>query len=497
MKKPKTYKLFIDGKWVPSVTRKTFSSINPTNSKKTVACFFEASVEDTKKAIDSAQKAFPKWSNVPAPSRAKILFKAGRILEERKKELAKMLSLENGKVLSEALGEIQEAIDITFYAAGEGRRLLGETTPSELKEKFCFTVRKPIGVVGLICPFNFPIAIPAWKIAPALVSGNTIVFKPAEDTPLLATLFVEILEQAGVPKGVLNLVQGKGEIVGQEIVKNKKVEGISFTGSKEVGSLVLSQAAKHLKHVSLELGGKNPIIVLDDADLKLALDGVIWGAFGTCGQRCTAASRLILHKKIRKKFEKKLLQKTKKLKLGNPLNPKTDLGPIINQKQLDKIQHYCDIGIKEAKLLLGGRKAKLKAFPNGFFFEPTIFSNVQASDVIAQEEIFGPVLSIIECNSLNEAIKIANSVEFGLSSAIYTKNVNKAFKAIEGIEAGLTYVNSSTIGSEVHLPFGGIKGTGNGWREAGTEAVKEFTEIKTVYIDFSEKLQKAQIDVKD
>jgi aldehyde dehydrogenase (NAD+) len=415
------------------------------------------------------------------------------MLEERKEELSRLLTIEMGKVLKEARGDVQEAIDITYYAAGEGRRLFGETTPSELPDKFCMTIRRPIGVVGLITPWNFPMAIPAWKIMPALIAGNTLVLKPASDTPILSIELVKILEKAGLPGGVLNLVMGEGSIVGSAIVHHPKIRAVSFTGSLETGKWILGEAAKDMKKVSLELGGKNPIIVMDDADFDLAVDGIVWGAFGTTGQRCTAASRVIAHEKIIKELQAKLIKRTKALRLGNGLLENVDVGPVINNSQLQKIAQYVDIGKNEgASLVLGGKITK--PLP-GYFFEPTIFTDVTPDMRIAREEIFGPVVSIISASDLDEAIFIANSVEYGLSSSIYTANMRNAFRAIEKIEAGITYINASTIGAEIHLPFGGVKSTGNGTREAGTTAIEEFTEIKTVYIDYSGKLQKAQIDV--
>ncbi len=486
------YKLFINGEWVESGSRETFDDINPA-TLEIIGKIHKASDEDVNYAVESAQEAFDSWSSTPAPQRAKILFRAARMLEERKEELARLMTIEMGKVLKEARGDVQEAIDIAYYAAGEGRRLLGETTPSELPDKFCMTVRRPIGVVGLITPWNFPLAIPAWKIMPALVSGNTLVLKPASDTPVMAIELVKILEEAGLPKGALNLVMGEGSTVGSAIVHNKKVRAISFTGSLETGKWILGEASKDMKRVSLELGGKNPIIVMDDADLNLALDGVVWGAFGTTGQRCTAASRVIVHEKILPAFQKRLIERAKKLRLGSGLDENTDVGPVINSSQLQKIAKYVEIGKNEgARLVLGGKI--VKPLP-GYFFEPTIFTDVSPDMRIAQEEIFGPVVSLLSAGSLDEAINIANSVEYGLSSSIYTESIKNAFKAIEKIEAGITYINASTIGAEIHLPFGGVKSTGNGTREAGTTAIEEFTELKTVYIDYSGKLQKAQIDI--
>lgn len=412
-------------------------------------------------------------------------------MRKDKERLSRILTQEMGKVIAEGRGDVQEAIDITEYMAGEGRRLFGHTTPSELKDKFCFGMRIPVGVFGLISPWNFPIAIPSWKITPALICGNTMVFKPASDTPLCAIEFVKIFEKAGVPKGVINLVTGSGSKVGSPIVKHKKIRGISFTGSMEVGEFVTKEAG--LKKVGLELGGKNGIIIMDDADLKLALDGVIWGGYGTTGQRCTAASRIIVHDKIRKKFETMLVSRIKKLRLGDGLKKTTDVGPLINKGAVEKTHKYTEIGLDEgAKLLIGGKPHKVNG--KGFFYKPTLFGNVAPDMRIAQEEIFGPSISMITIKNLDEAINVMNGIDYGLSSAIYTNDIRNAFEAVERIEAGLTYVNSSTIGSEVHLPFGGIKGTGHA-REAGWTGIEEFSDIKTVYFDYSGKLQKAQIDV--
>jgi len=488
------YKLFLNGEWLDSAAGETFEDINPATLEP-IGLFQKASMDDVNHAVDSSEEAFDSWSTTPPPQRAKILYRAARLLEGRKEELARLMTVENGKVLQEARGDVQEAIDMAYYAAGEGRRLLGETAPSELPDKFCMTVRRPIGVVGLITPFNFPLAIPAWKIMPALISGNTIVLKPSSDTPLLAIELMKILSHAGVTRGVVNLVTGVGSEAGAALVRNRKVRAVSFTGSLETGKWVLSEAGKDMKRVSLELGGKNPIIVMDDANMDLAVDGVLWGAFGTTGQRCTAASRVIVDEKILKEFQRKLVERAKKLKAGSGLDESVDMGPLINGRQLAKVEKYAQIGADEgARLILGG--CRIKHIP-GYFFEPTIFTNVAADMRIAQEEIFGPVLSLISAKSLEQAIKIANSVPYGLSSSIYTENIKNAFLAIERLDSGITYVNAPTIGAEIHLPFGGVKATGNGTREAGTTAIDEFTDLKTVYFDYSGRLQKAQIDTQN
>jgi len=483
----KEYKLYIDGKWVSSQSKKTFLSLNPANEKP-IGKFQAGNSDDVEQAVEAAEKAFEQWSETPAPKRGEILFKVAALLRKNKERLARLMTMEMGKVIKEARGDVQEAIDIAEYMAGEGRRLFGFTTPSELKDKVCMTIRRPMGVVALITPWNFPIAIPAWKIMPALICGNTIVFKPSSDTPLCAIEFIKILEQA-VPKGVINLVTGSAEDVGIPLIKHRKIKAISFTGSRDSGRFVIENAG--IKKVGLELGGKNPIIVMDDADLDLAVDGVIWGGYGTTGQRCTAASRVIVHKKIKSKFQELLVQRIRKLKVGDGLKKETDVGPLINQKAVEKTHSYIEVGQKEgARLAIGGQKIKGK----GYFYEPTLFTDVICDMRIAQEEIFGPVVSLLEAEDLDEAIKIANSVSYGLSSSIYTSSIRNAWIAVQKIDAGLTYVNSSTIGSEAHLPFGGVKETGNGTREAGILGIDEFSEFKTVYFDYSGKLQKATID---
>ncbi|MDD3042133.1 MAG: aldehyde dehydrogenase family protein [Methanosarcinaceae archaeon] len=486
------YRMLIGGEWVNSTTTETFADINPA-TLETLALLQLAGYKDVDRAVEAAWKGFKVWSETPPPKRAEVLFKAARLLEERKEDLAVLMTKEMGKILPEARGDVQEAIDIAYYAAGEGRRMFGETSSSELRDKFCMTVLRPLGVVGLITPWNFPVAIPAWKVLPALMAGNAVVLKPASDTPLSAIKFVETLLEAGLPPGTINLVTGAGSTVGAALVKHPGVRAISFTGSLETGKWIMGECAKSMKRVSLELGGKNPVIVMDDADLELALEGVLWGAFGTTGQRCTATSRLILHEGVREEFSSRLLEKTEKLKVGDGLLPETEVGPVINRAQLEKIESYVRIGQEEgAKLLSGGKRANSEL--PGYFFEPTIFTDVKPEMRIAREEIFGPVLSIITVSGFEEALEVANNTAYGLSSAIYTKDISKAFRAVEKLECGITYINAPTIGAEVHLPFGGVKGTGNGFREAGPEAIREFTEVKAVYIDYSGKLQKAQID---
>ncbi|MFH1592672.1 MAG: aldehyde dehydrogenase family protein [Candidatus Woesearchaeota archaeon] len=480
-------KLYIGGKFVNSSSRKKFISLNPANERP-FGRYQLGNKNDVDKAVQAAKKALPLWKKTPAPKRAEILFEVVRLLKKHKERLAKLEVLEMGKVYSEATGDVQEAIDVFEYMAGEGRRLFGYTTPSELKNKFCMTIRIPLGVVGLITPWNFPIAIPAWKLAPALICGNTCVLKPSSDTPGNAIELIKILEEAGLPKGVVNLVTGSAKDVGEPIVKHSGIQGLSFTGSVETGKFIVANAG--LKKVGLELGGKNAIIVMEDADLNLAVDGIVWGGFGTTGQRCTAASRVIVHKKVKKELEERLLRRVKRLRLGSGLKRSTDVGPLINEKAVEKSEYYTQVGKKQrAKLLCGGERADMK----GFFFKPTLFTNVKPKMRIAQEEIFGPVVSLIPVSGIGQAIRVCNGVSYGLSSAIYTKDIKNAMIAAQEIETGLTYINSSTIGSEVHLPFGGVKDTGNG-REAGIEGIHEFSETKVIYIDYSGKLQKAQID---
>lgn len=488
----KEFKNYIGGKWVKSGTGRTYENINPANGD-VLGHFPRSDSKDVKKAIDAAEKAFKTWRLVPAPRRAEILYQAGRLLMERKEEYAKEMTQEMGKVLTETRGDVQEAIDLTFYAAGEGRRLLGETTPSELPNKWAMSVRMPLGIIGAITPWNFPMAIPSWKIMPALVAGNTVIFKPARYTPKSALNMVKTLEDAGIPGGVLNIVFGHAGEVGDTMIADKRIGLISFTGSNSVGTNIATRCPETFKRVSLEMGGKNAITVLEDGDLDLALDGIIWSAFGTTGQRCTACSRLIVQKPVAKKLTKMVVDKANSLKLGDGLSPKTQMGPVINEDQLNKIHEYVQIGKREGgKLLCGGERATEGPLKKGFFYRPTVFGGIKPDMTIAQEEIFGPVLAIIEVESLEEAIEVNNNTDFGLSGSVYTRDVNKAFVAMRDMYTGICYINSGTIGAEVHTPFGGTKGTGNGHREAGTTALDECTEWKTIFVDFSGTLQKAQ-----
>jgi aldehyde dehydrogenase (NAD+) len=490
----RTFQNFIGGEWADAAGGETFESLSPATGE-TIGTFPRSGPEDVDRAVEAAQEAYGSWRLVPAPKRGEIVFRFAALVAEHKQELAELMTREMGKVLAEAGGDVQEAIDMSYYMAGEGRRLHGQTTPSELPDKFNMSIRTPIGVVGVITPWNFPIAIPSWKIVPALVCGNTVVFKPANDTPALGERFVELLVEAGVPDGVVNVVHGFGRDVGDRIVRHPDVPVITLTGSRETGVAVLEAAAENLKHVHLELGGKNGIIVMDDADLDLAADGILWSAFGTSGQRCTAASRVIVHERVYDDLAGRLVAGAERMRLGPGWEPDTDVGPVINRKALEKIHSYTEIGTGEgAELLTGGEVATGNGLDNGFFYRPTIFGRVEPQMRIAQEEIFGPTTALIEVKDFDEAIRVANGIRYGLSSSIFTANVNRAFRAMRDLEAGITYVNAGTIGAEVHLPFGGTKDTGNGHREAGQAALDVFTEWKSIYVDYSGKLQKAQID---
>jgi alpha-ketoglutaric semialdehyde dehydrogenase len=490
----KTFQNYIGGEWVDAASGETFESVSPANGK-TIGVFPKSGPQDVDRAVAAAKSAYEDWRLVPAPERGNILFRFANLLTEEKDELTVLMTHEMGKVKAEAGGDVQEAIDMSLYMAGEGRRLFGQTTPSELRDKFNMTVRMPIGVVGVITPWNFPIAIPSWKIVPALVCGNTVVFKPATDTPTLGERFVELLDAAGVPKGVVNIVHGGGGAVGDRLVRHPDVRVITITGSRETGVEVMRNAADALKHVHLELGGKNAIIVLDDADLDLAVDGIIWSAFGTSGQRCTAASRVIVQDGAYEALQSRLVAAAGRLRLGVGWDDDTDVGPVINKGALEKIHSYTEIGKGEgAKLLTGGEVASGDGFDKGFYYTPTVFGDVDPQMRIAQEEIFGPTTALIRVRDFDEAIRVSNGIKYGLSSSIFTRDVNKAFRAMRDLQAGITYINAGTIGAEVHLPFGGTKDTGNGHREAGQAALDVFTEWKSIYVDYSGKLQRAQID---
>ena len=492
---PKLFKNFIDGEWVESRSNKAFENRNPANTDECVGMFPSSTEEDVNTAVDAAAEAYKSWRLVPAPKRAEILYRAAEILVHRKEDFARDMTREMGKVLAETRGDVQEAIDMTYYMAGEGRRLFGKTTPSELPNKFAMCVRMPKGVAGLITPWNFPMAIPSWKTMPALIAGNTVVIKPATDTPLSTYHMIQVLTEAGLPRGVVNLVTGGGAAVGTPLMNHSKVALVSFTGSTGVGIKVSEACAPALRPCHLELGGKNIILVMDDANIDLAVDGCLWGGFGTTGQRCTATSRVAVHKKVYNEFVEKFTERVKILKVGDGIDPSTQMGPCVNKSQLDTVIEYVEIGKNEgAKLAAGGHRLSSGAFSKGYFHEPTVFIDCNPKMRICQEEIFGPVVAVMSCDNLENGIEIANGVKYGLSSSIYTRNVNHAFHAMRDLYTGIVYINAPTIGAETHLPFGGTKQTGNGHRESGDAALDFYSEWKTVYVDYSDKLQRAQID---
>jgi acyl-CoA reductase-like NAD-dependent aldehyde dehydrogenase len=488
------YGNYIDGKWVPAASGKTLENRNPADTTELIATFADSGEADVQKAIAAAKNAFQKWRLVPAPKRGEILYRAAEILVKRKEEFSRDMTREMGKVLDETRGDVQEAIDMTYYMAGEGRRQFGQTTPSEMPNKFQMSVRQPVGIAGLITPWNFPMAIPSWKMMPALIVGNTVVIKPASDTPLSVVNLIKALEEAGLPPGVVNMVTGGGGAVGSPLMHHPDVHIVSFTGSTEVGRKVSEACAPRFKHCHLEMGGKNVIMVMDDAKLDLAVEGALWGGFGTTGQRCTAASRVIVQKKVYKEFVTQFAERAKALRVGNGLESGMQMGPCVNEGQLKTVESYVKIGKEQGATLLAGGSRLGGALGRGYFHEPTIFGDVDPKMRIAYEEIFGPVVSVIPVDSLEQAIEVGNSVEYGLSAAIYTQDINKAFVAMRDMYTGIFYVNAPTIGAETHLPFGGTKNTGNGHREACTQALEVFSEWKSIYIDYSGALQRAQID---
>jgi alpha-ketoglutaric semialdehyde dehydrogenase len=495
LRETREYSNYIDGQWVKSRSGKTFENRNPANQDDLIGVYQESNVDDLNAAVDAAQKAYDGWRLTPAPKRAEFLYRVGDILKRDKDKMAREMTREMGKVVDETKGDIQEAIDMAFLAAGEGRRLFGVTTPSELANKFNMAVRMPLGVAGLITPWNFPMAIPAWKGMAALICGNTVVIKPASLTPMSVVMLTEAFEEAGLPKGVWNVVTGGGREIGEPMTKHPKIRVISFTGSTEVGRDISIACAPSFKHVHLEMGGKNVIMVMDDADVDLAVDGALWGAFGTTGQRCTAASRLVVHDKVYDEFVEKLAGRAKSLRVGNGLEANVQMGPSVSKSQLETVKEYVQIGKSEGgRVVAGGNALTDGDYAKGFFHEPTVFADITPTMRIAQEEIFGPVTAVIRCKSFDEAIEIGNGVRYGLSSSIYTRDVNRAFAAMRDMYTGIFYVNAPTIGAEVHLPFGGVKETGNGHREAGVAGIDVFSEWKSIYVDYSGHLQRAQID---
>ena len=491
----KTYQNFIAGEWVAPSTGAYFDNTNPADTSDLIGRFPDSDSRDVDAAVTSAKRGFDLWSRTPAPPRGDVLRRVGDLLVERKEAIANAMTREMGKVLAETRGDVQEGIDTAYYAATEGRRLFGHVVPSELRSKWAMSYRRPIGVVGLITPFNFPLAIPTWKMFPALLCGNSVIIKPSEDVPHTVHLLVEILLEAGLPPEVVQLVHGRGETVGKALVEHPGVPVISFTGSTETGSIIGETCGRMHKRLSLEMGGKNAMIVMDDANLDLALEGVLWGAFGTTGQRCTATSRLILHQKVHDRFLTRLADAAGGLKLGDGRAEKTEVGPLIHQASREKVESYVEIGQKEgAELVTGGKVPGGSGLKQGWFYQPTVFAGVKPKSRLEQEEIFGPVLSVIRVGSFDEAVKVNNDVRYGLSSSIYTGQVDLAFRAMQELENGITYVNAPTIGAEAHLPFGGVKATGNGHREGGWEVYEFYSETKVCYVDYSGKLQRAQID---
>jgi alpha-ketoglutaric semialdehyde dehydrogenase len=494
MDTPKDFGNFINGEWVEAASKETFESRNPADRTELLGNFAKSDSEDVDRAVQAAGAAYHDWMLTPVPERADYVLRVALLLEERKEELSRLMTREMGKTVKESRADLQEGIDFAHYMAGEGRRFLGNTIPAELRDKIYLTVRHPVGVVGLITPWNFPIAIPLWKIAPAIVSGCTSVFKPAEDTPLLAALLVDMFREVGLPPGVLNLVNGYGEDAGAALVDHPEIRAISFTGSLDVGRMINEKCARAMKRCSLELGSKNALIVMPDAQMDLAVEASAWGAFATSGQRCTATSRLIVHEEVRSRFTDQLLDRVGSMKVGNGLDPDVELAPVINEKQKNRVLQYIEVGQQEgAKLLTGGEELTGRGLENGYFIAPTVFDNVTPDMRIAKEEIFGPVTAVINIESIEDAIAIANGTNFGLSCAIYTHDVTNIFKAVQQLEFGVVYANAPTIGAEIQVPFGGMKNTGNGHREAGQQSLDEFTEWKTVGIDFSGKVQKAQM----
>lgn len=491
----KTFRNFIAGRWVAPSTRAYFDNRNPANIRDLIGRFPDSGAADIEAAVRSAVEGFRRWSRTPAPARGDVLKRVGDLLSERKEEIARAMTREMGKVLAETRGDVQEGIDTAYYAASEGRRLFGHTVPSELVNKWAMSYRRPIGVAGLITPFNFPLAIPTWKMFPALLCGNSVVIKPSEDVPHTVHLLVEILLEAGLPPEVIQLVHGRGKTAGKALVEHSEVPVISFTGSTATGSFIGETCGRMHKRLSLEMGGKNAMIVMDDADLDLALDGVLWGAFGTTGQRCTATSRLLLHRRVHDRFLRRLAEAADKLVLGDGRRPGAQVGPLIHEAARDKVERYVEIGKEEGlDLVTGGRRPRSPALRNGWFYRPTIFAGARPKSRLAQEEIFGPVLTVIRFNTFDEAVRINNGVKYGLSSSLYTRDVNLAFRAMQDLDNGITYVNAPTIGAEAHLPFGGVKQTGNGHREGGWEVYEFYSETKVCYADYSGTLQRAQID---
>lgn len=480
------YRSFINGEWLDSISGKTAPNINPANIKEIIGTTQLASREEARQAVEAAYNAFKRWKNTTAPARGRIIARAARLMEDNKEELAQVLTREEGKTIAEARGELTRAINVVEFCAGESRRMTGETIPSELPSNFAYTIKEPHGVVACITPWNFPIAIPAWKIAPALVAGNTVVFKPATITPGTAVRLTEIFNEAGLPAGVLNLVLGSGSEAGDEIVNHPAVRAISFTGSTETGLKLYEQVARRGVKVQAEMGGKNPVVVLEDCDMDLAVESTAQGAFGSTGQRCTATSRAVVVDKIADEFVEKIVQRAKSFRLGAGDDPNTDIGPSVDESQFNTVLKYIDIGREDgAALLCGGKRATGDGLDKGLFVEPAVFDHVTPDMRIAREEIFGPVLSVLRVKDLDHAMTVANDSEYGLSSSIFTNDANSIYRFVDEIETGMTHINSPTTGGEAHIPFGGTKATGIGAREQGSTSLDFYTELKVVYVDYT------------
>jgi aldehyde dehydrogenase (NAD+) len=479
------YRNYVAGEWVASASPNAVPNVNPANAEDVLGHAPLSTEAEVRQAVEAARDAFPSWRDTPAPRRGAVLFRAMALLDQEKEEVARLLTREEGKTLKEALGEIQRAVNVLEFTAAEGRRLGGQTVPSELPRNFCYTVRQPLGVVACVTPWNFPVAIPVWKIAPALVTGNTVVFKPATLTPACAEAVVSLFARAGLPPGVLNMVLGAGSVAGEALLRHPDVHAVSFTGSNDVGKDVYARGAERMIRVQCEMGGKNPVVVLADADLDVAADATAQGAFGSTGQRCTATSRVIVDERVADAFVDRLAARAKALRVGDGLAG-AEMGPAVDARQLQTDMEYIEIGRREgARLVCGGGRLSSGPHRQGHFVEPTVFDHATTSMRIAQEEIFGPVVSVIRVKGFEEALEAANSVRYGLTSSVFTSDTTSAFRFVEGVETGIVHVNSGTPGGEAQLPFGGTKATGVGPREQGTTAVDFYTEIKTVYVDYT------------
>ncbi len=479
------YQNFIGGAWRDSRSGETFVSTNPAHTSEVIGYYQKSTAADIEDAIEATSKAQRGWAATPAPERGEIILRAAVILERRKEELAALMTREMGKIIRETRGDVQVAIDVAKFIAGEGRRAEGETVPSALPNKFCMTIRHPLGIVGIITPWNFPMAIPAWKTFPALLAGNVVILKPASDTPLLALKLAECLHEAGLPAGAFNVITGPGGSLGDALASHPRVSMISLTGSTEVGRRVAEICGRDLRRCALELGGKNAVVVLEDADLDLAVASVTSGAFGTTGQRCTATSRVIVQRSAQKAFTERLVAAAAKLQVGDGLNPHIDMGPLVNVGRVKAVHEYTEIGRREgAKLVMGGHPLDEGEHREGAFYQPTVFTDVAPTMRIAREEIFGPFVSIVPVDTYEEAIQVVNSSDYGLSTAVFTESSRLTFRAMREIESGLIYFNAPTTGSEIHLPFGGMKASGNGHRELGSHAVEEFSETKTIFVSY-------------